>query len=74
MTTKTFYCKLLNTKLIKEILNFQFSIFNFIKPPGNTYPQSDVRCPLTLKKYTQGLLTVVRCPLTLKKLSYSAIL
>ena len=40
MSTKTLDFKSLTTKLITEIFNFQFSIFNFIEPPGNAYTRT----------------------------------
>ena len=58
MTTKTCNYRLLTTKLITEIFNFQLSIFNFIKPPG--------------KAHTQSLLTLAFCtlPFVKKELSH----
>ena len=47
MSTKTLDFKSLTTKLTTEIFNFQFSIFNFIEPPGNACTKSVDCCPLT---------------------------
>ena len=40
MSTKTLDFKSLTTKLTTEIFSFQFSIFNFIEPPGNAYTRT----------------------------------
>ena len=55
MSTKTLDFKSLTTKLTTEIFNFQFSIFNFIEPPGNACTKSVDCCPLSVDKYYKKL-------------------
>ena len=55
MSTKTLDFKSLTTKLTTEIFNFQFSIFNFIEPPGNACTKSVDCSPLSVDKYYKKL-------------------
>ena len=60
MSTKTLDFKSLTTKLITEIFNFQFLIFNFTEPPGNACTKSVDCCPLSVDKYYKK--TFTSCP------------